>query len=137
MHGMCFDYPLREWFDFVIPETTISPDYIAAALEYEDDTLSRKSARIIWLGGEPEVKALSKGLLEIRLFDRRDTDVVTLDEGRGAWLLIMLKRIGNREQSLMTLAELRTNYEADFEDFEDFWYTEEMALVRGYGLLVV
>ncbi|SEP67749.1 Radical SAM superfamily protein [Neolewinella agarilytica] len=137
MHGMCFDYPLSEWFDFAVPKTTISPDYIAAALEYEDDSLSRKSARIIWLGGEPEVTDPGADQLEIRLFDRRDTDVVTFDEGRGAWLLSMLKRIGDRDQSLMTLAELRINYEAAFSDFEDFWYTEEMTLVRGYGLLVV
>ncbi len=137
MHGMCFDYPLSEWFDFVIPTTTISPDYIATALDYEDDGLARKSARVIWLGGEPEVAKVGGNQLEIRLFDRRDTDVLTLDEGRGAWLVNTLERIGDREQSLMTLSELRAGYEAVFSDFEDFWYSEEMDLVRGYGLVVV
>ncbi len=41
MHGLCFDYPLQEWFDFEIPETTVAPDHIADALAYEMDVLSR------------------------------------------------------------------------------------------------
>jgi hypothetical protein len=28
MHGICFDYELQEWFEFKIPKTKISGDYI-------------------------------------------------------------------------------------------------------------
>jgi hypothetical protein len=28
MHGICFENPLQEWFDFKIPKTKIHPDYI-------------------------------------------------------------------------------------------------------------
>jgi hypothetical protein len=35
MHGIGFDLPLSEWFDFKIPRTKISPDYIAQCLENE------------------------------------------------------------------------------------------------------
>jgi hypothetical protein len=28
MHGICFDYELQEWFEFKIPKTKISGDYL-------------------------------------------------------------------------------------------------------------
>lgn len=32
MHGQCFHFPLREWFDFPVPETTISPRFVKMVL---------------------------------------------------------------------------------------------------------
>ena len=37
MHGICFDYELKEWFDFKIPNTTIPSDYIVSCLEKEEN----------------------------------------------------------------------------------------------------
>ena len=49
MHGMCFDFPLQEWFDFKIPKTTIRKDFIAHALTQNIHTLTKPSSKIIWL----------------------------------------------------------------------------------------
>jgi hypothetical protein len=35
MHGSGIDFDLQAWFDFNIPRTTISPDFIANAIETE------------------------------------------------------------------------------------------------------
>jgi hypothetical protein len=137
MHGMCFDFPLQEWFDFRIPGTVISPDYIASCLEYEDDSLSRNTARVVWVGGEPEHHESADGGLEISLFDRRDTDTILLDEAHGTWLLTLLNRAGDRTAKLITLGELRADYETSLPDFEELWFSEAMDMVRSYGLLVV
>jgi hypothetical protein len=137
MHGMCFDFTLQEWFDFKVPATNISPDYIASCLEYEDDSLSRTSARIVWVGGEPEYRESTDGNLEISLFDRRDTDTILMSEAQGKWLLTLLNRTGDRTAKLLTLGELRADYEAFLAEFEEFWYSEAMDMVRSYGLLVV
>lgn len=32
MHGQCFHFQLREWFDFPVPETTISPRFVKMVL---------------------------------------------------------------------------------------------------------
>src|SRR5690606_21425716 len=29
MHGLCFDFPLQEWFNFKVPNTKVAPNYIA------------------------------------------------------------------------------------------------------------
>jgi predicted NUDIX family NTP pyrophosphohydrolase len=36
MHGICLDYPLKDWFDFKIPKTKIVPNYIVKCLENAD-----------------------------------------------------------------------------------------------------
>jgi hypothetical protein len=138
MHGMCFDYPLRDWFDFKIPRTNISSDYIASCLEYEEDQLARPTARMIWLGGEPSLREQADGTAEISLFDRRDTDDFTVPAELGHWLVEQLNLLGDRSQKPLTLAAFRADFEDAFgEDLEDLWYTEEMDMVRAYGLLVV
>ena len=42
MHGINFELPLQDWFDFKIPRTTIHPDYIHDSL-LEDDNFSFKA----------------------------------------------------------------------------------------------
>lgn len=137
MHGMCFDFPLQEWFDFRIPQPTVAPDFIAGCLEYEDDSLGRPSARVVWVGGEPEFVSLPDAAVQVTLFDRRDTETFILDHYRAGWLQALLTRCGDRDAPLMTVAQMRESYEVDLPDFSDFWYSGEMDLVRGYGLLVV
>ena len=138
MHGMCFDYPLEEWFDFEIPATNISPDYIADCLDYEEDQLARPTARMIWLGGEPSLRELPDDTVEISLFDRRDTDVFVLPAALGHWLVNQLNLLGDRSIKPFTLATFRTSFKEEFgADLEELWYDEAMDMVRAYGLLVV
>ncbi|MFT6486039.1 MAG: hypothetical protein ACJAWN_002771 [Neolewinella sp.] len=138
MHGMCFDFPLKEWFDFRIPRTNISSDYIASCLEYEEDQLARPTARIVWLGGEPSLKDLPEDTVEISLFDRRDTDNFIMSAEIGRWLVEQLNLLGDRSRKPLTLAAFRANFEDAFGGaLEDLWYAKEMDMVRAYGLLVV
>lgn len=51
MHGICFDYELQDWFEFKIPKTKISPDFIFDALQEDDDFNIKPTAKIVWLGG--------------------------------------------------------------------------------------
>ncbi len=46
MHGICFENPLQEWFDFKIPKTTIHPDYIHDCLLEEDNFSTKPNAKI-------------------------------------------------------------------------------------------
>ncbi|MBX9807959.1 MAG: radical SAM protein, partial [Flavobacteriaceae bacterium] len=60
MHGICFDFELQEWFDFKIPKTKIHPDFIANALEEEEDFNIKPTAKVVWLGGKPFVEYFTK-----------------------------------------------------------------------------
>jgi len=138
MHGMCFDYPLGDWFDFEVPTTNISPDYISDCLDFEQDQLSRSNGRLVWLGGEPSCLTLENSDVELSLFDRRDEDLLVLPSTIGKWLYDVLIDLKEDEEQPVTIASFRFDFErATGIALEDFWYTEEMDMVRAYGLLVV
>ncbi|MGO4710346.1 radical SAM protein [Chryseobacterium sp. 2TAF14] len=49
MHGINFEIPLQDWFDFKIPKTTIHPDYIHDCLLDEDQFSFKGNSKVIFL----------------------------------------------------------------------------------------
>ncbi len=148
MHGLCFDYPLQDWFDFKIPQTKIPPVYIEQCIaEGNKARLSTKAtAKVIWLGGLPLVERQSKKrkgqshhYLTFTLFTQTQDAKIRFDLNQGEWLLHMLEKtsIHNNENSIHTYRELKNDYEQSMDDFELFWYSKSMIKLREMGLLVL
>jgi hypothetical protein len=144
MHGICFDYPLKDWFDFKIPTTTIAPDYIYNCLLKETDFTIKSSAKILWLGGMPLTTVISKtkkGVtwenLQLLFHDKREEHSITLELEKGLWLVETLKEISISNGKLKTFGELKADFETQLEDFELFWYSKPMLTLRERGLLVL
>lgn len=55
MHGVGLDLPLKNWFDFKTPKTTIAPNYIENFLNDVTGESPKQNAIIVWLGNKPEV----------------------------------------------------------------------------------
>jgi hypothetical protein len=60
MHGICFENPLQEWFEFKIPKTKIHPDYIHDCLLEEENFNTKPNAKIIWTSAKPLVEFFTK-----------------------------------------------------------------------------
>lgn len=144
MHGICLDYPLQDWFEFKIPNTKILPDYIISCLEKEFDFNTKPSAKIIWIGGKPSTKAFTKSkkgqswqMMQLTFQDKIDTFEIVLEEEKGKWLIELLELLSVINENSYTFTTLKTNFETNFEDFELFWYSKPVLLLRGHGLLVL
>ena len=144
MHGICLDYPLQDWFEFKIPNTKILPDYIISCLEKESDFNTKPSAKIIWIGGKPSTKAFTKSkkgqswqMMQLTFQDKIDTFEIVLEEEKGKWLIELLELLSVINENSYTFTTLKTNFETNFEDFELFWYSKPVLLLRGHGLLVL
>ncbi|HEU0136544.1 MAG TPA: B12-binding domain-containing radical SAM protein [Flavobacterium sp.] len=144
MHGMCFDYELQDWFDFKIPKTTISSDFIYDALQEEYDLKLKPSAKVIWLGGVPSVEYLTKSkkgnswqIAVLTLHDKRESYQITLAVEDGMWLANILKNISVAAPKIYTLGELKTDYESQFDNFELFWQSKPVNTLRDHGLLIL
>ena len=135
MHGVCFDFPLQEWFDFEIPETGISPDYIESCLNEMESLIPKPSARVLWLGGEPSVNL--KGHKAILSFQsRQESFEISTEKLKGEWLIEKLNTL-TVDQKPLTFALLKTDFEKFFEDFELFWSSKPIQVLRDNGLLVL
>ncbi|OIQ30316.1 MAG: radical SAM protein [Bacteroidetes bacterium MedPE-SWsnd-G2] len=144
MHGIGFDIPVEDWFDFGVPESSIHPDFIYDALQQETVLKLKPNAKVVWLGNVPFVEEYSKtkkgmhyNKLRLTFHDNVETFQLNLDEEKGDWLLDVLESNGVLQSKHITLGQLKKNYETQFEDFELFWFSKSLQGLRAFGLLVL
>ena len=144
MHGICFDYPLQDWFDFKIPNTKIKSDFIYNALQNESEFNTKPSAKIVWIGGKPSFEILTKTkkgnswkMIKLTFQDKKNVTEITVEKEQGEWLLQALEKISITSNAKVMFSQLKSDYEENLEDFELFWYSKAINSLREIGLLVL
>ena len=144
MHGICFDYPLQDWFEFKIPRTRVPHDYIHNALLADETFGIKPTAKVVWTGTKPMVEFFTKSkkgrtfpMAALTFHSRRESFSVQVTEGQGQWLQQLLPKISVTEKP-MTFGKVKEDYEnAGLEEFEPFWYSKPVNTLREYGLFVL
>jgi hypothetical protein len=144
MHGICLDYPLQDWFDFKIPLTTISEDFIYNALTEETDFSIKPNSKVVWIGGEPQVsnfvktkKGNSWEMTELKFHDKKETYSIQLNREEGDWLIETLNKISVSNTKLYSLQEIKADYESKIDNFELFWFSKPIETLRQHSLFNV
>jgi hypothetical protein len=144
MHGICFDYSLQDWFDFKIPNTKIASDYIISCLEKENDFNIKPSAKIIWIGGKPSAKTFIKSkkgqswqMMELTFHSKTQTFEITLEREKAEWLIEILNKLNTFEGALMTIQQIKADFEIKFIDFELFWYSKSLQILKENGMIIL
>lgn len=136
MHGICFDTPLQDWFDFETPAPTIDPDYIANCLDSESTNLPRPTDKLIWIRALPSVTE-EEDFVSIAFHSKKASDTIELDTDLGLWLAEWLERMHYLSAETITFKQFKTSFEEVYDDIESLWWSEEMHVVREMGLLVL
>jgi radical SAM superfamily enzyme YgiQ (UPF0313 family) len=144
MHGICFDYKLQDWFDFKIPKTTIPSDFIERALSGENKFDTKPTAKLVWLGGMPNVEVFSKHkkgkpqeMAILTFHDKKETFSIQTNKNEGEWLASTLEKIAGSNTQVYTFQEVKADFETKMEHFELFWYSKPVYDLRDFGLLVL
>ena len=144
MHGIAFDFPLQEWFDFKIPHTTISGDFIYNCLATEKTPTIKPTAKIIWLGNSPEItfknktkKGVTYPQAQLLFHNKRDLFTITTNKEEGLWLAKTLKTLTPQANEKRTLKEIKTDFEKQFDHFELFWFSKSIQKLQENGLLTL
>ncbi len=143
MNGIGFDMHLQEWFDFQIPKTTIPKQYIEQSLNETETYKIKPNAKIVWLGTMPFVSEFSKKkkgqvrqFLQLDFHTKSDLIQVITEQEYGDWFLSVLPEL-TPEHPPKTYKHLKQSFESEFEDFELFWFSKSMLILRQNGLLVL
>lgn len=142
MHGLCFDYPLQEWFDFKVPRTKIPDDYIYNVLQDENNFNIKPTAKIVWLGGKPSISYFTKTKkgrtfenAVLTFHDKKETFSIQVSQPEGKWLVQFLQEASG---TAVTFAKAKQSFEETTgEDFEPFWFSKPVNTLRDFGLLVL
>jgi hypothetical protein len=145
MHGICFDYPLQEWFEHKVPKTKVDPQFIMKCLSKEEPFLIKPDAKIVWLGAKPLIDYFSKSkkgrqweMAELKFFDKKSDFSIQLEKDQAEWLLKFLPLAGIDNEDPMTFKKAKENFEISLNiDFEPFWYGKAINRLRQSDLLVL
>ncbi|MCJ7936352.1 MAG: radical SAM protein [Chryseobacterium sp.] len=143
MHGINFEIPLQEWFDFKIPKTAIHPDYIHDALLEDDQFAFKGNSKIVFLTknviAENRVKNKKKysGAYTLLTFHLKTNIVkVELEQDKAEWLVNLLQENAVENSKKLTVQQLKNQFEEDFEDFELFWFSKPMQQLKENGVIL-
>jgi hypothetical protein len=144
MHGIGFEIPIQDWFDFEIPDTTIDPDFINDSLATEVVFNTKPTAKIVWLGNTPLVSEFTKTkrgqtrhLLQLAFHTKTDCIELVLEKETGEWFLDTLETLTPTSEKQTSFKQLKTDFETHFDDFEIFWYSKPIQNIKELGLLVL
>ena len=143
MHGINFELPLQEWFDFKIPRTTIHPDYIHDALLENDDFNFKGNSKIIFLAknviAENRIKnkkMYNYAYTKITVHLKTNMLSIDLDTPQAEWLMKMFSEYSIESMKKPTLQQLKLNFEESFEDFELFWFSKPIQQLKENGVIL-
>jgi len=144
MHGICLDYKLQDWFDFKIPKVTVPSDFIEKALRAESKFNTKPTAKVVWLGGNPDIESFAKykkgkplEMMMLTFYDKKETFTVQLNKSEGEWLSSILQKLSVSQGKVYTFQEIKADFETTMEHFELLWYSQPIYDLRDFGLLVL
>ena len=144
MHDVGFELPLQDWFDFGIPRTKIKSNYIEHCLETVSAFNTKSSHKIVWLGAIPLVEEYTKSkrgnswqMLKLTFHLKDNSVTINLDKENGDWLINVLPSLSIANKKLRSFSELKADYENDYPNFELFWYSKPVNILRENGLLAI
>ncbi|NML68503.1 radical SAM protein [Chryseobacterium sp. RP-3-3] len=143
MHGINFEFPLQEWFDFKIPRTTVHPDYIHDCLLDDAPFSFKGNSKVIFLTqnviAENRVKNKKKysGSYTLLTFHLKTNIIkIDLEQDKAEWLMNVLKENSIENPKKVTAQQLKNQFEEKFEDFELFWFSKPMQQLKENGIIL-
>lgn len=143
MHGINFEIPLQDWFNFKIPKTTIHPDYIHDCLLDEDQFSFKGNSKVIFLAknviAENYVKTKKQNswaYTRITFHLRTNIVKVDLEQEKADWLIKMSSENTFENPKHITLQQLKNNFEESFDDFELFWFSKPIQQLKESGIIL-
>jgi len=145
MHGICFDFPLQDWFDFKVPRTMIAPDFIQKAIDEDDLEAASPQSKVYWLGGPASVRYFTKkkknqtfDRTELTFFNKKGNMVIQLPQKEGQWLFGQLPSLSISSNQSVSFSKLSNDFEEQTgNDFLLFWNSTSVKHLRDNGLLIL
>jgi hypothetical protein len=143
MHNIGIEEPLQKWFDFKVPKTKVSADYIAQVLNEPESHAGMPTTRIVFLGHKPTAeyfvqakKGHQREMVTLTFTLKKSSQQVQLTKAQGDWLIKILEQVSVDNAKVFSLKEVKESYEAaGLEDFELFWDNKPVSTLHKTGLL--
>ena len=145
MHGIGFDLPLQEWFDFRIPRPAVRPGFIQQAISHHPHQELNLHSLVLFSGCIPTVtlmvrqkKGKSIPSARITIQTRQQEVAIITTEAIGIWLKDLFPRLCIGDHEPITLKQLEESYIlSGLTGFASFWEGAVTESLKKNGLLVI
>ncbi|RVU90522.1 radical SAM protein [Flavobacterium columnare] len=144
MHGLCFDFPLQDWFDFKIPRTKIPANFIENCLTSENSFHFKPNQKVYFISNLPQIKYFTKNkkgksweMAEMILQTKTNRFSIHLEKEKAIWLNQQLTNLTIKNNISITLGQIKSSFEENFEDFEIFWFSKTFHIFKENCLIVL
>lgn len=76
-------------------------------------------------------------MMGLTFHDKKESFTIHVNKKEGEWLVEILNKISVSNSKTYSFNELKTDFEMILEDFELFWYSKSIHVLRDFGLLVL
>lgn len=149
MHGIGFDFPLQDWFDFKVPRTTVKPDFVENALADQSEKQAKPTHLALWLGRKVSImettakKKRPDDWVTLEFVDKKGCNSLQTGRQTAAWLCDLLPRLrpSLQQEKPTALADVQASFEAlnsdDYADFQEFMQSYTWQQLRAFGLVLI
>ncbi|HLP50728.1 MAG TPA: radical SAM protein [Chitinophagales bacterium] len=143
MHGVGLDLPLKEWFDFKTPKTTVPSNYIEQSLHDGEGFIAKPTSLLVWLGNMPEVSFfdVQQGkatvqMAELDFYDKKKNWQLNLPANEAKWLAEVFPQLIPGSHAAVTYSAIRKSYEEKTgNSFDTLLQSKPWQQLRENGLL--
>jgi hypothetical protein len=104
MHGLALDDSLNKWFDFKVPKTSVSADFVINILNSDSILSHQPHTKVIFTGPLPKIEIVTKSKkgnqweIAVLTFEG-DTETIEIkvDKEKGEWLLETLASLSTEK----------------------------------------
>ena len=140
MHGMCFDFPLSEWFEVDTPKTTIAPNYIQKALEEaaKKGVKLKASTKMYWTTTLPILSPIDDAVSTLSFYSNTAEAHIEIDNFLAEWLINELAQMEVAADQPMTYKAFETSFLAlGLGTMEDLLSADLWQQLCAHGLLLL
>lgn len=135
MHGVCFDVPLKDWFEKKVPVTSIPKQYITKEIVQEKELDYKDHHRVLWIG-LPPIATYQDDFMELSFTNKKEDFLIELPSDLGSWILNLLFEVAS-DKPLSNYKYVSESYEKSFGNSEELLQSEVWEALRENGLLIV
>lgn len=145
MYGIGLDFKLDFWFNFEVPKTSISPNFIRTIIrKTRKNENQRGSSRVLWLGNVPQIllsnnpkKIDNRKKSKLIFYEKAETFELKANRRLCEWLFAIISKVAICNTDIFTLHQVEKSYETEIKaDFSDFQKSHIWQILRQKGLLI-
>ncbi len=138
MHGIGFEFNIKDWFEFPVASTTIPKNLVSKFLINKTPININSRKQSVWLAGLPELRNINNDICELTIHSASVEGSWKIKKGLAEWLVKCIQKSMKSElRDKFLFSDWESSFPGNAADFEKFVQSKTWKELREHFLLFV